>query len=84
MGESSDEIRRRIESERNEVINDICDNIAYNTGKGIIHAYEGREDEMSPSIRERYINCKNDLEKKWGKDVDPCIETIFARMYGLI
>lgn len=84
MKESSEEIRRRIESERNEVINNICDNIAYNTGKGIIHAYEGREDEMTPDTREKYSNCKKDIEKKHGKKADPHVEAIFARMYGLI
>jgi len=79
-----DKMQQRIQKEYDAVIGGVCDNVAAVTGKGIIHAVENNTEKMNEDVRTRYDNCKNDLEKNFGKNPDPYIETIFARMYGLI
>lgn len=79
-----DKMQQRIQREYDGYVGAICDNVAAVTGKGIIHAVENNTDKMNKDVRTKYENCKNDLEKNFGKNPNPYIETIFARMYGLI
>ena len=79
-----DKMQQRIQKEYAEHVIGVCDNVAAVTGKGIIHAIENSAENMKGDVRTKYDNCKKDLEKNFGKNPDPYIETIFARMYGLI
>lgn len=79
-----DKVQQRVQKEYAEYMTGVCDNVAAVTGKGIIHAIENSVETMNGDIRTKYDNCKKDLEENFGKNPDPHIEVIFARMYGLI
>lgn len=84
MSYESDRISQRVKEEMDAYVSDWCDSVAAITGKGIIHAVEGNEDKMNASDRTRYNNCKKALEERHGKNPDPRVEAIYARIYGLI